>query len=514
VSRTLLFIAVIAAPADAHAVSYWGPPPASEVAPGDGYDAAAAERDVAAILGDPNKAYLQARARLVAHPEVGVAALTARIDAVPPPDASERKRLFDVLAEIGGTQVATRLRDEVRHACAAEKSDSGKFASIDPWRPLLRDLGADSRGALADLVADKDLPVAVRAVLLDDLVTITGDDAVTELLVLAGRGHVELRRQFARSLRRRLRGERDLQAKVLAALDAELESADAARLTAVIQLRAAIEGGIDDGFIGRLALLAIDGERPFAVRVAAVRALATPPHSEAAIAALGKVASAALPADTQAEEILASLALPALPPAQASALVRSHALDKSPAPRLASVAWAHIEVRGEAWLTPALGDPWPQVRVAALGRVGKPCSRKLVAQVGGLVGKTATGDADATVQRAAIDALGRCADDAAFASLRGMLDDDAIALELSGEAARELVRHFGERGADAVAKHLASRPDRAYARRLAQALRHAEAPTPRVREVLCAWMQEGGEVGSAAAASLQALYGDDASCDE
>lgn len=492
------------------------PAPTADVARAkavDDYDAAAAERDVAAILGEPNKQYLQARARLVAHPEAGIVALTARIDAVPPPDASERKRLFDVLAEIGGPQAATRLVAELRHACAAEKSDSGKFAAIDVWRPLLRDLGPDGRGALAELVADRDLPVAVRAILLDDLVTITADEHVPELLVLAGRGHAELRRQFARSLRKRLRGERTLQATVLAALDAELEAADAARLVAVIQLRAAIEGGIDDAFIDRLAGLAIDEKRPFGVRVAAVRGLATTAESDAAVQALAKVAGASLPADTQADEILASLALPALPAAQARALVETHALETSPAPRLASIAWTHVEVKGEAWLDVALADPWPQVRAAALGRIGKPCSRKLVTRLGALVGKT-SGDRDATVQRSAIDALGRCADDAAFATLRGMLDDDAIALELSGEAARELVRHFGERGADAVAKQLAARPDRAYARRLAQALRHAEAPTERVRAVLCAWKQEGGEVGSAASSSLQSLYGDAAACDD
>ena len=94
-----------------------------------------------------------------------------------------------------------------------------------------------------------------------------------------------------------------------------------------------------------------------------------------------------------------------------------------------------------------------------------------------------------------------------------MLDDDSDAQELSAEAARELARHFGERGADAVAKRLAARPERGYARRLAQALRYSSTPTERVRETLCAWTREGGEVGSAAAASLVVLYADAASCE-
>lgn len=495
-----------------------GPPsprPTTEAtAPVIAYDAVAATADVDAILGEPNRAYLTARARLVAHPELGRTALLARIDAVPPPAAGERKRLFDVLAEIGGAVAAERIAAELRHACAAEPSESGKVAAVEPWRPLLRDQGAHGRDAVASLVADRDLPVTVRATLLDDLVGITPDGDVTGLLVLAGRGHVELRRQFARSLRRRLRGNEPLRDAVLAVLDAELAVVDASRLAQVIQLRTAIEGGIDDAFLARLAALAREATRPFGVRVASVRALVSQAEHPAARDALLGVATASLPARTQADEILASLALPAVPAESAASLVRAHRLERAPTPRLASIAWAHVELRGDDWLEPGLGDPWPEVRAAALGRVIGPCPRKIVARVGGLVGRASAGaDADATVQRAAIDALGRCADDAAFALLRGMLDDDAVALEQSGEAARELARHFGERGSDAVAKQLATRPERGYARRLAQALRHAEAPTERVRATLCAWVDEGGEVGSAAAASLAALYDDDAVCD-
>lgn len=490
-------------------------PASGSAAVAPAYDAGAAAADVDALLGDPNRAYLQARGRLVANPELGTAALLARIDGVPPPAAAERKRLFDVLAEIGGASAAARIADELRHACAAEMSESGKFTAIEPWRPLLRDQGVHGRDAMASLVADRALPVAARAVLLDDLVTATPDAEVAGLLVLAGRGHVELRRQFARSLRRRLRGKDELRDTVLTALDGELATADAGRLAAIIGLRTAIEGGIDDAFIAKLAALAIDAARPFGVRVASVRALASQTTNAAAATALREVADASLPVKDQADEILASLALPALPAATTAELVRTHRLERASGPRLVSIAWQHVEVRGDAWLEAGLADPWPQVRGAALGRVTAPCSRRVVTRVGSRVGRaTAGADPDATVQRAAIDALGRCADDASFALLRGMLDDDAVALELSGEAARELARHFGERGADAVAKRLAARPERGYARRLAQALRHAERPTERVEQTLCAWVAEGGEVGSAAAASLAALYGDDASCDD
>jgi len=478
------------------------------------YDPTAATADVDAILGDPNRAYLQARARLVAHPDAATAALLARIDAVPPPSAAERKRLFDVLAEIGGPAIGARIADELRHGCAAESTEAGTFAAAGQWRPLLREQGAAGRDAIAGLVADRGLPVAVRAVLLDDLVDVTPDGAVTDLLVLVGRGHVELRRQLARSLRRRLRGHAELRVAVLGALDRGLEQADPERLAAIIQLRAAIEGGIDDGFIARIAALARDEGRSFGVRVASIRALVTEAERPAAQTALRAVADGALPGTSQVDEILVALALPALPHAEIAARVREHRLEHAPTPRLTSIAWAHLELPGDAWLEPAMGDPWPEVRATALGRVTTPCPRRIVTRIGAVVGSTSAGaDGDASVQRAAVDALGRCADDASFVLLRGMLDDDAVASELSGEAARELARHFGARGADAVAKQLASRPERGYARRLAQALRHAESPTERVRETLCAWVDQGGDVGHAAAGSVLALWGDDG-CDD
>jgi hypothetical protein len=486
-------------------------PAASE--PRDAYDAAAAAADAARVLGTPDRGYLDARGRLVAHPELGADALVARLDAVPPPTSGERKRLFDVLAEIGGAPVATRIAAELRRACAAESSDSGKFEAIEPWRPMLRDLGDAGRGALAQLTGDRDLPVAVRANLLDDLVGVTPDAEVAGLLVLAGRGHVELRRQLARSLRRRLRGHDALTRDIAAALERELDAAEPERVAAVIQLRAALDTPGDDAWIARVATIATDRGRPFAARVAALRAAAALGDRASAVAVLETVARASLPAHDQASEILAAIALSGTPPGTTAELVAAHQLERSASPRLAAVGWMHVPLRGDGWLDDALADPWPAVRTAALGRVTGPCARKLTARTGALVGRASEGaDADATVQRAAIDALGRCADDAAFGLLRSMLDDDAVATELSGEAARELVRHFGERGADAVAKQLASRPERGYARRLAQALRHAQAPTPRVRDTLCAWVDEGGEVGSAARASAVELFGDDA-CD-
>ncbi|MBK6916928.1 MAG: hypothetical protein IPH07_05970 [Deltaproteobacteria bacterium] len=477
------------------------------------YDVARAEADVTVVLTDQSRAYLQARARLVQHAELGKAALLARLGAVPPPTSAERKRLFDVLAECGGADVAARVGDELRAAVLREAAEVSALAAAETWRPVLRDLGEHAHAALAKLVADRELPLAIRAVLLDDLVQLTPDAGVAELLVLAGRGETSLRQQFTRSMRRRLRGSAKASAAVLAAIDGELERAEATRLPALIQLRAAVIDGADPGFVQRLAGWSLDDQRPFAVRVAAVRGLAAfagdddGEQREAARAALQRVAAATLPATTQAHEILAWLSLQALPPAQTGALAQRHGLDRSPAPRLSALAWATMPLPGgTTWLSRALDDPWPSVRTSALDRVAGPCERKLVGSLRARVGGVQDGaDAEPIVQRAAIGALSRCGD-AAFPALVDMLTDDAVATELSTEAARALARSFGARGADAVAKVLAGRPEAGYARRLAQSLRHATHPTPKVQAVLCAWVREGGEVGGAAAGSLDALW--------
>ncbi len=482
------------------------------------YGAPEAEADVSTILTDTSKAYLQARARLVANPAPGTDALLAKLDAVPPPTAAERKRILDVLAEIGGPANVDRFADELRRACMAAGKESQAVAAAEVWRPLLRDLGAHAEQPLIRLVADKELPVPVRALLLDDLVEITPSATLGQLLVLAGRGHPTLRQQLGRALRRRVRGKPAERDALVTAIDAELDTAEPSRLAALVQLRAGMsDASIDDAFAGKLAAMATDAKRPFPVRVAVLRSLAASAEHPAAQQALDAVAVASLPGTQQAEEILASISLVALPPERQRELARKHDLAASLSPRLAAIGWAAAKLPApEQWIDRALADPWPQVRIAALGRVATPCSRRSVGALRGIVGEPKTGaDDDAGVQRAAIDALGRCGDETAFAALKSMLDDGEIALELSGAAARVLARSYGAKGGDAVAKVLAARPEQAYGRRLAQALRHSTAPSDYVKDTLCAWASEGGGVGKAAVDSLGELFGDaDKACDE
>jgi hypothetical protein len=486
--------------------------PAASAAPvaapaSEPYGANEATVDVDTILKDTSKAYLQARGRLVAHPEVAARALVERLETPPPPTGGERKRILDVLAEIGGADNTALFAKELRTAVTQAEGDARALVAAEVWRPLLRDQGAHAMKALIDLVADKDLPLGVRAALLDDLVEVTPTERLPDLLVFVGRGHTTLRQQFARSLRRRVLRDEALRAALGKEIDREIESADAGRLAALVQLRVAIDDTVDPAFVERLVALATDAKREFPVRVAAVRGLALQETDASAQAGLAKVASEALAAKTtQKGEILAWLALGALPAEQAAALSKAHDLVHADAPRLVERAWAVVPLpASQTWLDDAFADPWPQVRRAALGRVKGPCDRTLSGKLRAKIGER-EGDRDASVQRAAVEAIGRCGGDRSFALLSAMLDDADVHTEQSAEAARQLARHYGARGADAVAKRLDRSPEPSWGRRLAQALRHTETPTPRVRDSLCNAAEAGGEVGRAAQQSLIALW--------
>ncbi len=478
----------------------------------DGYDAAAANADVQTLLQDTSRAYLQARARLEAHPRQAAAALIARLDASPPPPGAERKRMLDVLAQLRDAAHVPRFAAELRNAVVTAEGEERKFAAAQLWRPLLRDQGAPATSALSRLVGDRDLPIDVRAALLDDLVALTPPEALPELLVLVGRGNDELRKQLARSLRRRSLADDHDRTTLLVAIDTELERADPRRFAALLQLRATVDDTEDPAFVARLLELSADSARPFTVRVAALRGLAGAGDQPAAREGLRQIAAASLAAPeagTQRGEILAWLALRALPRPDAAALAERHGLHDSKAPRLATVAWSVRSLpRDRPWWHEGLADPWPEVRAVVLSRIAAPCDRRAIGTVRARIGAAERGaDPDAAVQRAAIDALSRCGDDRSFVALRSLLDDADVTTELSAEAARELARNYGGRGADAVARKLAARPERVYAQRLAQALRHAGDPTDYVREVLCATAAEGGEIGSTASASATELFG-------
>lgn len=465
--------------------------------------------DVDALLTGESRAYLDARARLEAHPREAAEALLDRLSAVPAPIEAERKRLLDVLAVLEGTEHLSLFVDELRRALGRATTEKEALQQIERWLPLVAAQGDRARAPISALVGDRELPMPVRGTLLAALVELTPGEQLTELVPLVGPGHRTLRQHLVRALARRTAAHEAHRPALLAALDAELDRADVQHVPALLAARAALTRSADPDFTERLRRLALEQDAAFTVRVAALAGLARD-HSPPATDALAEIAATELRAphrDTQAGEVLAWLALRGLPADRARPLVTQHKLIDHPAPRFAEVAWKVAVLPGDQrWIDAAVSNPWPHVRVAALSRVASPCpkpSLKLLddrARPGG--------DDDPAAARAAVTALGRCG---AHDELVDLMNDDEVDIEQRTEASRQLTKHGGAAGADAVATALAKGPDRRFARRLALALRHAPRPTEKAVDALCALIGERTEVGQAALGSLQDLGVDPAS---
>jgi hypothetical protein len=489
----------------------------------DSDDTSAAEQaalDAETVLTDNGMAYLEARARLVEHPKAATEALLDRLAVVPAPGPAQRKRILDVLAQLGRPELVPMFAAELRRAIAQAPSHRSAMEALERWRPLLFAQGEAALSAIQALVGDRDLPMQVRAHLLDDWVEITATADLGELIVLVGRGQVELRQQLHRALNRRATRDSAARDIMLRGTDEAIDAAaadpeEASRFAALLQLRASLSGEVDRSFIARLRELGEDDSAAFATRVAAVRGLAYFDHDNAR-AALTQVARAELRhLDSQAGEVLAWLALDNLPDAVAGQLAAEHELLDDDRPRLATVAFRVAPLANESWLETSLANPWPQVRQAALGRVHGPCGRKNVALLRDTAGpRPRGGDDDRRVARAAVQALGRCTPQEARGALERLMNREEVDTEQRIEAARQLVRHGGPDGVDAVAKALAGDPPRNLARRFAATLRFAPAPTPAATQALCARLGEANEVSRVARQSLTTLHPDGAYCNE
>lgn len=475
--------------------------------------------DVDIILEDSSKAYLEARARLVAHPAEAAEALHDRLEAVPAPGPAERKRLLDVLAEIGRPEdldlFAAELKKAVANAEAAGKAD----AAADVWRHLLRDQGPAAAKHLQALIGDKELPDSVRAMLVHDLVDVTAAAELGGLVVLVGRGRSDLQDELRRALQRRAAKDLAGRSSVIAATDAALDRAlgdppvaeEAKRLPALLRFRAMVSGGEDPEVTARLVGVAQDETARFGARVAALRGLAAMTDRRAAdtLEAMARMQLSGERRRTQAGEILGWIALRSLATDKAAVLAKELALLDDDAPRLASAGWEVVPLpRGHAWLDKAMQNPWPQVRQAALERVDGPCDREVVARLAKLGGPSSKGDDDRRVARAAIVALGKCGGDGALTALARLLENSRVDIELRSEAGRQLAKRGGAWGADRLAAALVKESDARLARRLASALKFVDPVTPEVDRVLCDAVAEGSGVGAAAVASLKSLHPD------
>ncbi|MCA9649131.1 MAG: hypothetical protein H6712_02245 [Myxococcales bacterium] len=484
-----------------------------EPAPDDYADQA--PLDVHTLINDSSKEYLLARARLEEHPVLAAEAILDRLSTVPPPTSTDRKRLLDVLAVLGLPDHAELFAKELRRSLERAQTPTDEAKAVEHWLPLLVDGGPNAIPILTELIADQELTLTVRASLLDALVDVTPVERVTELVGLVGRGARPLRQQLQRSLKRR--ASRDVPAReaLIVATDDALAQAEAPRVAALLKLRGVLSGQDDVDFIARVVALAEDAAVDFPVRVVALRALG---QLEAGTAhdSLERVAEAMLSGperDSQRGELLAWVALQGLPEARVRPLVERHRLLASDAPRLAVLGYAWSSLPDDqSWLAPALDNPWPQVRQAALERVAGPCApttAKLLERKAHLAGRKS--EDDRAVARSSVQALGRCGDSE---RLQGLLADEDLDMELRSEAARQLARLGDDASIQAIGRALGRNPDRAFARRLASALRHMPAPTEAGDAVLCETATRADEAGHAARESLRTLHGDVASACE
>jgi len=482
-----------------------------------------ARADVETIVSDSSKPYLQARARLESHPDVAAPALRARIDAVPAPGPSEHRRLLGVLAELHRPEDLPRFAKALRRSVVNADPGAALLEVAHPWRVLLLEQGPSATSHLEALVGDTALPPELRAVLLTDWVGLQPAERAGKMVVLIGRGQAELERELRRTLADRARRDAVAAQSVIAATDAALDAAlgdppddkEAARLPALLRFRARV--GADDGaLVDRLTAVATDDSARFGARVAAVRGLGAldPKHTSAPLRALARTQLEAATTGSQHGEILGWLSLRGLPETDAGALTESFSLRDSDAPRLASLGYQHAPVQhADLWLPTALGNPWPQVRQAALERVAAPCSSDTIDLLSTRGSATGVGgDTDRATARAAVSGLGRCASAPAKKALRSILVNADGDIELRAEAARQLAR-LGE--TKPVVNLLRSRPEAALARRLASALRHAPSSDPKMDETLCAYVELTGPVARAAADTLRTHHdGDTNPCAE
>ncbi len=527
---SLPLVCALAGPAAAPAPAPAAPAPSPSDAASE-YTVERARADLDALVNGRGREYLEARARLETNAAVTAPLVLERLSAVPAPGPAERGRLLALLGTFRRPEDLALFADQLRQLARGRDAD---LAGIELWRRLLREQGGAATPALSQLVADKEIHEDIRAQLLGDLVDAYPPERLGELVELLGRGQTLLRRELQRALTRRTRAQRDDRARVAAALDQKLDSlgadSEAAKdryhAAAVIQLRAALVDPNDPAdataVAERFGLLAANPTAGFALRVSSIRALVKlGPDQATAQTLLEEVVRATLaPQDraAQANEILGWIALRGLSPARARPLIDTFQLLTAAAPRLASAAYALSPAPAagawDEWLSSSQEHPWPQVRSAALDRVGTPCEPGVSRFIGTLADESKrSGDDEITVARAAMAALGRCEDETSRAQLEAILRKHKLDQNWRGEAARQLVKHYGSGGADAVARSLDIEADLATALRFIRALGLSpEAATPAVQGALCT-ASETTELAAEARASLSRLFsGADARC--
>lgn len=476
-------------------------PPAT--APVDTYDLAAAQADVETILVDRGKAYLDARARLEQHGALAAEAIVARLDAVPPPGPEKRDRLLNVLGSLGRPEDLAMFGEQLRRALLQERP-------TDLWIQLLRKQGAAATDVLIGLVGDRELKNEQRAMVLELLVELTARERLSDLMAMIGRGSSELQSTLRRAIIRRAHASADDRTTIASSIDAAIDqdAPEEVRFAQLLILRAAC-CDVDETFTKRLETLAASTDAVFQVRVAAIDGLARHGLGASVLETLVRNQAKAALAGSQADEILVSLALEAVPPERAASLAGEFDLVDAQAPRLAQLGYRFTKLPSDhAWLAQSQTHAWPEVRKAALTRVAESgtCSKDTLRSLGEIAGPVSEGgEKDARVGRAAIGAIGRCGGEAGFKLLRELLEDTGVDVTQRAEAARQLAEH-DPTGADYVAQLLIANAYPDLARELAVALGHAAEPSETVRDALCRVSRANPMVASTAHESLSKLF--------
>jgi len=504
---TLLSFVLMGAPGLRSGAFVASPPAeASPSAPAT-YDDASAERDVATLMSDSGRAYLDARARLEANPALAITRLVQQLDA--PIGPAERQRVLHVLAAFGRPEHARVLAHQLKRASLADPKDP--LLAAAPWREILRSRGSSSIPALLELVGDRDLALELRAALLDDLVTCTPREDFSGLVALIGRGHVRLQESLRRALHR-ISTDPDGRTVLRANVELAMTNNPGTRKAALIAMRASLATGLDETFTDMMIGLALDERAPFAERVSAIRVLAQRHDQQPARVALAKLAEIHLAPtrrSAQHSEIIGWLTLGGLPVDHGARLVQRYDLVHASAPRLAGLAYTMAPLsRDQLWLPDSQEHPWPEVRQNALSRVVRPCTRDTTHRLASIASPVDDGgDPDESVARAAVVALGRCGDEHSRNELRSLLLEDAASVHRRAEAARQLARYGGMAGVDVVAKLLSAGPARDLGPHLANALAHGGMATPSVRHALCgAKTSQSPELARAAKQTLAVLF--------
>ncbi len=484
------------------------------------YDAAQADADIEIVLTQVGKAYLEARARLEAAPEVSAVRLAVRLQASPAVSPVEARRILAILAEMARPEDLARFAEQLRRDVTATRTRGpggrDEVRAAEPWLAIFRSQGAAAVPTLRTLVGDREFSLPLRAILVADMVALTPPSEVASLVDLVGAGVPELRLALKQALVRRAR-EPGLRPVLLAATDAALAT-DPARTPALLGLRAALSTGDDPGLTTIAAGLAEADEQPFAVRIAALRILVARASQPPAQAALQRLANHHLDAthrDDQRSEIIGALALSGLTLTHARTLVERQSLLAAAAPRIAQAAYAAAALASDGtWLDASQAHPWPEVRSAALARVDGPCAAPLVKRLTAITDPD-RGEDEVTVAREAIAALGRCGGEAAWAALTRILGTRQQSDDRRAEAARQLLNHHGDRGAQAVAETLDRSSSPRLSVKLIRALGHHREISlgAAVRDALCR-ASESSETAAAARQALQALGSSTHDCKE